>query len=388
MKPIKLSLVVAACQSNQGIGINGTLPWRIPGDLAFFKKITTESLNKPNAVIMGRKTWESIPLKFRPLPRRVNIVLSSTVESMPPTVHLVRSFDDAMNLVTSLDLENVFVIGGATVYKMALQSSFCYRIYLTQVLKDFDCDVFLPQFDSNLFQPIQLPDMPSEIQTDGEISYKFTVYERKPSIILADDCLSVSDVLSECLQRQSLVNQPLVSICVAMDLNRGFGHNGSLPWPKIKKDFDQFISIVSNTINPDKKSVVIKARKTWEGTSKEEDEAFKSTIRIVVSTTMSNPPSNVDYIVKSFDEALHVAIKLWSDGIAEKIWVLGGKEIYQASIDSPSCQLIYMTRILDSFDSDVFFPEFENKFKLRGKEGEELDKESGITIQRVIYERI
>ena len=71
-----LIVIVAATKAN-GIGVNGRLPWRLPGDMAYFARITS---NAPegytNAVIMGRKTWESIPLKFRPLPKRVNLVIS------------------------------------------------------------------------------------------------------------------------------------------------------------------------------------------------------------------------------------------------------------------------------------------------------------------------
>ncbi len=72
------ALVVAATKS-WGIGRQGVLPWRLPADMAFFRKLTscTTDPNKRNAVIMGRKTWESIPLKFKPLPQRTNIVLTS-----------------------------------------------------------------------------------------------------------------------------------------------------------------------------------------------------------------------------------------------------------------------------------------------------------------------
>jgi dihydrofolate reductase len=72
------SIIVAATQS-RGIGYNGSLPWRISGDMAYFKKVTTETMDKSkrNSVIMGKKTWLSIPEKFRPLSNRLNIVISS-----------------------------------------------------------------------------------------------------------------------------------------------------------------------------------------------------------------------------------------------------------------------------------------------------------------------
>lgn len=70
--------IVVAATKKLGIGKGGTMPWKLPGDMAYFKELTTRTADpsKQNAVVMGRKTWESIPPKFRPLPGRVNVVLS------------------------------------------------------------------------------------------------------------------------------------------------------------------------------------------------------------------------------------------------------------------------------------------------------------------------
>eukprot|EP01084_Bolivina_argentea_P223488 378123_1 len=79
----KFSLIVAATIPDFGIGLDGSIPWRIAGDLKFFKETTmvTKDRNKQNAVIMGRKTWQSIPNKYRPLPSRLNIVLTRNTNS-------------------------------------------------------------------------------------------------------------------------------------------------------------------------------------------------------------------------------------------------------------------------------------------------------------------
>ena len=79
-------VVVAATKDEMGIGLDGALPWRLPKDMAYFKSITSQ-VDEPgarNAVVMGRKTWESIPAKFRPLPGRLNVVLSKSAPSSRP----------------------------------------------------------------------------------------------------------------------------------------------------------------------------------------------------------------------------------------------------------------------------------------------------------------
>ncbi|KAK2192910.1 hypothetical protein NP493_20g02003 [Ridgeia piscesae] len=182
-KHVKLNLIVATC-NNGGIGMRGELPWRIRGDLAFFKRITTETSqpDKQNAVIMGRKTWESIPEKFRPLQKRINVILSRHPQKQPDGVYVAGSFDEAINLLTSMPLvdkvDKLFVIGGSSVYKTALQSPLCERIYLTRVLGDFECDAFLPEFDTDIFKHINVPEINSAVQTENKMDFKFEVYEK------------------------------------------------------------------------------------------------------------------------------------------------------------------------------------------------------------------
>ena len=121
LKPLSL---IVACSSDGGIGKGGQLPWRIPGDMAYFKRVTAETTapEKQNAVIMGRKTWESIPAKFRPLAGRVNVVLSRTPASLdlPSDVLGAASLPDALAAVDNrADIDQCFIIGGAEIYKQA-----------------------------------------------------------------------------------------------------------------------------------------------------------------------------------------------------------------------------------------------------------------------------
>ena len=129
----KISLIVAVDEEG-GMGFNNRLPWHLPADLAHFKKIT---LGKP--VIMGRKTYESIG---RPLPGRLNIVLSRNKLEMPG-VTVVASLEEA--LLLTHDVPEVMVLGGAELFKLALQQA--STIYLTQIYGVFKADVFFPEFD-------------------------------------------------------------------------------------------------------------------------------------------------------------------------------------------------------------------------------------------------
>lgn len=120
--------VVVAATRNWGIGKDGKLPWKLPSDLKFFKEvtITTSDSSKKNAVIMGRKTWESIPLEHRPLPGRLNVVLTRSGSFDIATAENVvtcGSLGSALQLLAaspySLSIEKVFVIGGGEIFRLA-----------------------------------------------------------------------------------------------------------------------------------------------------------------------------------------------------------------------------------------------------------------------------
>ena len=181
MSVTKLNLVVAVCE-NMGIGIEGRLPWRLKQDMAFFKKITLETVDKDkkNMVVMGRKTWESIPSKFKPLANRINVVLSTRLTEAPPGALLAGSLKEALCLAQDdSSVENVLIIGGASVYQEAVQGDWPCRIYLTRIQQEFVCDTFFPQFDTEVFKKIQNPDcVPSGEQQEGDVKFTFEVYEK------------------------------------------------------------------------------------------------------------------------------------------------------------------------------------------------------------------
>ncbi|KAG5647965.1 hypothetical protein DXG03_006999 [Asterophora parasitica] len=162
---LRLTIIVAATKSN-GIGKNAGLPWRLSKEMKYFAQVTTSAPEgRVNAVVMGKNTWESIPTKYRPLSRRVNIVASRNKDyileasSTNTPAHLHVSLASALEHLNSSDvggakpLHRAFIIGGATLYSETLtlpasSSAFVDRILLTRIISpDFDdCDVFMPDF--------------------------------------------------------------------------------------------------------------------------------------------------------------------------------------------------------------------------------------------------
>ena len=177
---IPLNIVVAVDTKN-GIGKDGALPWDLTGDFKRFREVTsnTRSLKKKNVVVMGRKTWDSIPQEYRPLPNRMNIVLTRNKSlRLPEGVLKADDFNQVLQMATNERLkdiiETVFVIGGQQVYEEAIKYAECEKLYVTHIHNDFDCDTFFPPFE-NMFEPIQASDECKE----GLITYHFEEYKRK-----------------------------------------------------------------------------------------------------------------------------------------------------------------------------------------------------------------
>lgn len=168
-----LTLGPVARSRNGVIGKNGGLPWRLSGDLAFFKKTT---LGKP--VIMGRKTWESLPIK--PLPGRLNIVLSKDGSFTPADAVVCESFSEAVQIGREQAAEDgvgeVCVIGGAALFQLALPKA--KRVYLTEVHAEVDGDVFFPAFDEADWTEVRREDHPADEK--NQHAFTIRVLEKRP----------------------------------------------------------------------------------------------------------------------------------------------------------------------------------------------------------------
>ena len=208
--------VVVAADRKRGIGKDGNLPWKIKGDMRWFREATTcpdtsevlaryamniglrdkrthtwESLTSRiggahhlpdwtpgarNAVLMGRKTWESLPPRFRPLPGRLNGVISRTVT--PGVFH--GSHHVWPSLQASLDelgrdptVKHVFVTGGGEIFKEALARPDCARILITTIDAEYPCDVFLPEFGPEYKEIAISPNL-----VEDGVGYRFRLLER------------------------------------------------------------------------------------------------------------------------------------------------------------------------------------------------------------------
>ncbi len=158
--------LIAACARYRVIGIDNRMPWHLPEDMKFFRETTR---GKP--VIMGRKTWESLPDAFRPLPGRANIVVSRNAAYPADGATVVGSLPDALTAAGDADI--VFVMGGAELYRQALPIA--DRLYLTEIDADFAGDAFFPELTTDDWREAQRN---PQVAASG-LTFAFVTYERR-----------------------------------------------------------------------------------------------------------------------------------------------------------------------------------------------------------------
>jgi dihydrofolate reductase len=157
-----LSLIVATDRKH-GIGIRNTLPWRLPEDLAFFKRTTSG-----HAIIMGRKTFDSIG---RPLPNRHNIVVTRNPDWTHEGVQRAGSLDEAVRLAGDGE---VFVIGGAQIYVDAIKVA--DKLIVTEIDANYECDAFFPAIDPAVWHVVSRE---SHHSADNGWDYSFVIHQRR-----------------------------------------------------------------------------------------------------------------------------------------------------------------------------------------------------------------
>jgi dihydrofolate reductase len=163
----RLSLLMAVAR-NGVIGHHGELPWRLPEDMAFFRRTTTG-----HTVVMGRKTWDSLPARFRPLPQRRNIVVTRNAAWSAPGAEAVPSLQAAMDLAAGA--ARLIVIGGAELYAAALPLA--DELLLTEIDADIQGDTHLPAFDRQAF--IEAQRERHHAAAPNDFDFDFVTYRRR-----------------------------------------------------------------------------------------------------------------------------------------------------------------------------------------------------------------
>lgn len=164
MAPPRINLIFARA-ANGVIGANGTMPWHLPEDLAHFKQQTSGA-----PVIMGRKTWDSLPVRFRPLPGRQNIVVTRQADWHADGALRAASLEQALSLCALAP--EVWVIGGAQMYAEALPRA--QRAIVTEIAQDFAGDTYAPTFDAIWHEVARS----AHTATNG-LAYSFVTLERR-----------------------------------------------------------------------------------------------------------------------------------------------------------------------------------------------------------------
>lgn len=168
--------VIVACCKNSGIGKDGSIPWYIAEDLSHFRRLTTQAPeSKQNAVIMGRKTWESLGRKC--LPNRYNIVISTTLlQQDHDNVTIAHGLNEALQACSKANVNCAYIIGGSRLYEEALRNAQCSTAYVTHILHHYECDAFFPT--DLLMDKFSLVREGSIQTTKNEISFTFCEYKR------------------------------------------------------------------------------------------------------------------------------------------------------------------------------------------------------------------
>jgi dihydrofolate reductase len=160
---------IVAAAENGAIGKDNRLLWRLPDDMKFFKEQTSG-----HCVVTGRRNYESIPVNFRPLPGRTNIVVTRQDGYEAPGAHVVQSIEAAVEMARSLGETELFIIGGGEIY--AQTRHFATRIWLTRVHTEMEADTFYPAPDETLWHKVS--ETRHEADEKHAWAFTFICYEK------------------------------------------------------------------------------------------------------------------------------------------------------------------------------------------------------------------
>ena len=163
--------MIAAATENNVIGKDNDLPWHLPDDMKFFVNKT-----KGHHVLMGRKNYESIPHKFRPLPNRPNVVITRQRDYLAEGCSVVHSLEEGLEMASNAQEKEAFIIGGGEIYTLGM--SLAQRLYITEIHTTLEGDAFFPQIDPAQWTEIERTHHPKDER--HPYSFDFVTYERVP----------------------------------------------------------------------------------------------------------------------------------------------------------------------------------------------------------------
>jgi dihydrofolate reductase len=185
--PRQMNLIVAIDAEN-GISKGNSLPWHLPKEYKHFQETTIKTFDpsKINAVIMGRKCWDSIPAKFRPLKSRINVILSKT---LPPQISehciITDDFDKALKILTEEEpyksvVETIWNVGGKAIYQMGLEHPWMHKLVITKIDATFDTDVQFPDIDWENYELNE--DFDGKPIEEKGLTYRIQSFTKKRSV--------------------------------------------------------------------------------------------------------------------------------------------------------------------------------------------------------------
>lgn len=160
--------LIVAKASNDVIGKDNDLIWRLPADMHFFTKST-----KGHIVIMGRRNWDSIPAKYRPLSDRVNVVVSRNPDFHHPDCISFQSLEAALDHFKNEKERDIFIIGGGQIYRESLEKNLIDEMLITHIDQDFEGDTWFPEIESSKWLKREVLSHPK----DEKNPYSFTVFQ-------------------------------------------------------------------------------------------------------------------------------------------------------------------------------------------------------------------
>lgn len=161
--------MIAAMGSNRTIGKDNDIPWHLPDDFQYFKSTT-----QGHYVLMGRKNFESLPPKFKPLPNRPNVVISRNQAYEADGAEVVFSLESALEIARQHNEPEAFIIGGGEIYKLGL--AYAQKIYLTEINAEFNGDTHFPEFDKRQWKEVSRKHHPADER--HKYSFDFVIYEK------------------------------------------------------------------------------------------------------------------------------------------------------------------------------------------------------------------